>query len=168
MGIPTLVTIGPVSATYTATPGANRLGVYFAASGGGGGGGYPCGSSGGPGGSGGYGFVNKPIAQPFAQPYSIGAAGNGGNQFQGGNAAGNFAFTNVSSANGGGGGSRGNPSNPGASGSTGNQTDATFTSFPRNFVFPSEAGAGGGGGPGPGAGSPGVGGQLIIFENTGT
>jgi hypothetical protein len=44
---------------------------------GGGGGGGSGGPTAGAGGSGGYGFYNKPITQPFSQPYSIGAGGNG-------------------------------------------------------------------------------------------
>jgi len=89
MGIMTLSTQGPASGTYTAAPTANRIGVYMWA--GGGGGGYG-------GGQGGYGFYNKPITQPFSQPYSVGAAGNGAPS-QGGNAGGATTIANVGTTN---------------------------------------------------------------------
>ena len=168
MGIPTRVQVGPASGTHTASPTANRLAVYFSGAAGGGGGGYPDGASGGSGGNAAFGFVNKPITQPFSQPFSLGAGGNGGNTFVSGNAGGPSSFTNVYSANGGNGGTRGNgPGNPGPAGSPGNQTGATFTSFPGNFILFNPV-SGGGGGSDSGGGSPGTGGQLIIFENTGT
>ena len=77
MGIPTLVATGPASGTYTAAPTANRIGVDLSAGGGGPGGNSLCGgSTGGTGGAGGFGFYNKPITQPFSQPYAVGASGN--------------------------------------------------------------------------------------------
>ena len=168
MGIPTRVQVGPSSGTHTASPTANRLAIYFAGAAGGGGGGYPNEASGGSGGPGAYGFVNKPITQPFSQPFSLGAGGNGGNTFASGNAGGPSSFTNVFSANAGNGGTRGNgPGSPGPSGSAGSQTGATFTSFPTNFILFNPT-SGGGGGSDSGGGSPGSGAQLIIFENTGT
>jgi len=175
MGIPNLAAIGPASGIYTATPTASRLAVYMWAGGGGGGGtSYNCGG-GSPGGNGGYGFYNKPITQPFVQPYSIGGQGNAGgsNQYSdpkpGGGAGGATTFTNVgtvNAGNGGGGFNNANPSNPGNAGTQPGATyafpHATFMtgSTPRNST--TMAGAYGN------AGNPGGTGVLIVFENTGT
>jgi hypothetical protein len=154
MGIPTLYASGPSSGTFTAGPTANRLAVYMAA--GGGGAAY---SPGGGGGGGGFGFVNKPITQPFSQPYSVGAQGNGGGL--NGNAGGNTVFTNVATFNGGGGGVYN-----GGNGANGNQPGASLTYPRRGFVVGFEAGRGGD--TGNLQGSPGTGGVLAVFENTGT
>jgi hypothetical protein len=95
MGIPTLITQGPASGTYTAAAGASRIGVYMWAGGGGGS------NNGATGGNGGFGFYNKPITQPFSQPYAIGGAGTG----PGGSGAGGATnVANVGTVNGGGGG----------------------------------------------------------------
>jgi hypothetical protein len=114
MGIPVLAVAGPTSGTYTANPTANRIGVYMYAGGGGstprGG---PQGNSVGFGGDGGFGFYNKPIAQPFSQPYSVGAGGN--NNPTNANSGGNTTLTNVGTVNGGAGGQR-FPTVPGANG----------------------------------------------------
>jgi hypothetical protein len=168
MGIPTLMAIGPTSGTYTATPSANRLGVYMYAGGGGATG------SGATGGAGGGGFYNKPITQPFAQPYAVGAGGAGGIFPGNGSAGGNTTFTNVGTVNGGVGG----PSN-----TTGNQPGSSLA-VPINFrggpVRVSTPGTQirfgfGFGGTGweprgccPGIGNTGGAGALIIYENTGT
>jgi len=154
MGIPTLYSVGPSSGTFTAGPTANRLAVYMAA--GGGGAAY---SPGGGGGGGGFGFVNKPITQPFSQPYSVGAQGNGGGL--NGNAGGNTVFTNVATFNGGGGGVYN-----GGNGANGNQPGASLTYPKRGFVVGFEAGRGGD--TGNLQGSPGTSGVLAVFENTGT
>jgi len=167
MGIPTRFTVGPSSGTHTASPTASRLGVYMVAAGGGGKGGNP-----GSGGDGGFGFINKPITQPFAQPFSVGAAGTGGpSNGPPGNAGGTVAFTNVGTFNGGSGGP------PGAAGS---QPGASLTYPNRAFVIGSLFGIGGAGG-NPGSqpnpevpsnpsnpGSPGSPGVLVVFENIGT
>jgi hypothetical protein len=93
MGIPNLVVTGPATGTYTATPTANRLGVYMWAGGGSGrfapGPGFYS-----IGGSGGGGFYNKPITQPFSQPYTVGAGAN-----TGGGAGSPTTFTNVGTVN---------------------------------------------------------------------
>jgi hypothetical protein len=162
MGIPALYAVGPTSGTYTASPTANRIGVYLFGGGGGGGqGSYPMcmGFSPGPaGGGGGFGFYNKPITQPFSQPYSIGAGGNFTNPTQTGNAGGASNFANVGTANAGNGGgtSNQNPGNPG------NAPGASFTYPVRDFVVGMSLG---GSNPGPSSGNAG---GLVIFENTGT
>jgi hypothetical protein len=170
MGIPKLVSVGPASGTFTATPTANRLGVYMYAGGGGGGRAGPGeGAPAGTAGSGGFGFYNKPITQPFSQPYSVGAGGNVAPST--GNAGGATNFTNVGTVNAGAGGGGGNG---GAPGSSGNQPGASLTYPAREFVVggsPSgiSFGAGGGGGSPPyGSGNAGGTGVLVVFENTGT
>jgi len=57
MGIPTLFQVGPASGTYTAGPTTNRIIAYS--------------YGGGP--AGGFGAYNIPIAQPYSQPFSVGA-----------------------------------------------------------------------------------------------
>jgi hypothetical protein len=163
MGIPTLYSVGPASGTYTSSPTANRIGVYMYAGGGGkGGNNNTGGKSGGPGGSGGFGFYNKPITQPFAQPYSVGAGGNagpeggGGTTYPAGNAGGASTIANVGTVNGGAGGNGSSDSNNGNSGASGNAPAASFTYPTRAFVVGSNFG------------SPDTGGVIVVFENTGT
>jgi hypothetical protein len=173
MGIPKQYTLGPGSGTFTAAPTANRIGVYMAAGGGGGGGGFrDFGRGGSPGGAGGFGFYNKPITQPFAQPYSVGGGGNGGaagDQSSGsGNAGGATQIANVGTVNGGAGGP-GPGNNAGAAGSA----PAASLTYPNvAFMFGQPFGAGGSGGsPGAAPGGPGFVGQagaLLVFDNTGT
>ena len=170
--IPTRAATGPSSGTHTASPSANKLSVFLAAGGGGGGGGAGNGG-GGPGGNGGYGFFNVPISQPFSQPFSVGAAGNGGGQSMSsgapGNAGGNTNLTNVGTVNAGGGGPFG-----GSPGSTGNAPgstySATITSY--NFLIGPYSKSGNGGSSGQNCmtanpGNPGSPGGLIIYENIG-
>jgi len=162
MGIPTLVSVGPASGTYTASPTANRIGVYLFA---GGGGGTP--ATNGSGGSGGFGFWNKPITQPFAsKPFAVG--GGGGTP----GAGGATNITCVGTANAGAGGS-GNTT--GASGNApGSALAGRGPAWPesaRPFVSGDNfgtAGAAGGSMCNPQPGSPGKGGILFVFENTGT
>jgi hypothetical protein len=150
MGIPTLMVAGPASGTYTAAPTANRIGVYMYAGGGNTG---PCNS----GGDGGGGFWNKPITQPFSQPYAVGGA------------TGNTTLTNVGTANA---GANGSPSNPGAAG---NQPGSSLT-IPMKFRGGAETQPGNNFGQvtygysfSKGASNgPATGGAMIIFENTGT
>ena len=162
--VPVLAVSGPTSGTFTASANANRLGVYMYA-GGGGGGTSPMG--GGPGGSGGFGFYNKPITQPFSQPYSVGAAGTGGSYNPTGPAGGATNFTNVGTVNGGSGGS-GN-----STGASGNAPGATNTWSLRTLIAGTSFGAGGGGANNPGMCTPssptqgGGAGGLIVFDNTG-
>jgi len=154
MGIPTLISTGPASGTFTASPTTNRLAVYMWAGGGG-----ACGATGRYGG--GFGFYNKPIAQPFSQPYSVGAPGN----YPGGT-GGNTTLANVGTVNGGM-SSAGNA--PGATlvGVRGQIASISnvygfgsmcMTSYTGNFGF------GGGGGNQSGGNQ----GALVIFENNGT
>jgi hypothetical protein len=174
MGIPTLYSVGPSSGTYTAAPSANRIGAYIYA-GGGGGGGSTNFATGGAGGGGGYGFYNKPITQPFSQPYAVGTQGNSGPGA--GNAGGATNFTNVGAVNAGNGGNQSNTPSGGSPGSAGTQPGASFTYPTRAFIVGSNFGAGGPGGAGnpqmemmygPGAGTAGQTGVIVIFENTGT
>jgi hypothetical protein len=156
MGIPTLYAVGPSSGTYTATPTANRLGVYMMAGGGAGVGTSDFANSGGSGGQGGFGFYNKPITAPFAQPYSAGGASGASN------------FTNVGTVNAGNNGSVSN-NMTGAPGNSGNAPGASFT-YPvagKQFVVGGSFGGGGAGAGGP-MGSPGTPGVIVVFENTGT
>lgn len=146
MGILTLMTPGPASGTYTATPGASRLAVYMMAGGGNPGVGHPFGQPPGSGGPGGFGFFNKVITQPFSQPYAVAGA------------AGNTTVTNVGTVNAGNAGNTANPSAPGNPGNPGNAPGADIT-LPAGGTF-----IVGGSGLG-GAGAPGA---LAIFENTGT
>jgi hypothetical protein len=174
-GVLTLQAVGPASGTYTASPGANRLLVYMAG-GGGGMGGYT--GNGIQSGAGGFGFWNKPITQPFSQPYSVGGGGSSPGNSNGG-AGGASNFTNVGTANGGngvtyGGTAAGNPGNaPGSTislGSNGffggptNSTsgDAGTVRISSGFGAYAQANAGAQNGIG------GNGGVLIVFENTGT
>ena len=103
MGIPTLMVAGPASGTFTASPTTNRLGVYLYA----GGGAAPGGNV--TGGTGGGGFYNKPITQPFSQPYSVGGGG------------GNTTMANVGTVN------AGNAGSPNAAGNAGTQPGASLT-----------------------------------------
>jgi hypothetical protein len=178
MAIPTLIAVGPASGTYTATPSANRLGVYMYA-----GGGASNGSDINPGrsgGSGGGGFYNKPITQPFSQPYAVGAQGNA--TAANGNAGGATNFANVGVVNG------GAAATGPASGADGNQPGSSLTipatnSIRGGRVIVSSGGPGGtnlvvgfgaggvgrnSGGCGPAPGQGGNPGGLIIYENTGT
>jgi hypothetical protein len=180
MGIPVLYAVGPSTGTYTKNNAANRIGAYLLG-GGGGGGGARFESIGGKGGYGGFGFYNYPSTTAFSQPYSIGGPGNGGGGSNGpggaGNAGGATNITNLGTVNGGSGGSGGPP---GAAGAQGNAPGAAFTvpalALSPMFVVGGNYGNGGaGGGPscGPGqAGNPGsaagIGGSIVIFENTGT
>jgi hypothetical protein len=168
--IPTQTTVGPASGTYTATPTANRLAVYMFAGGGGAGGGVNS-QSGGPGGVGGYGFYNKPIAQPFAQPYAVGAPGNGANWPSAGGAGGATTIANVGTVNGGNGGNAAAFQTPGNAGSAGNAPGAALVPFRRAFVVGDTFGTAGFGtnpNDSAGTGNPGVSGALCVFENTGT
>jgi hypothetical protein len=161
MGIPTRYSVGPTSGTHTAAPTANRLGVYMTA---GGGGGTVFQNTGGS--IGGFGFYNKPITQPFAQPFAVGGGGAGAFSTSGGT-GGATTFTNVGTVNGGGGTIR--PG--GAAGAVGNAPGAslTYPSAAKDFVVGGAFGAGGAASPdGVNAGGPGVAGVLVIFENTGT
>jgi len=159
--IPTLTATGPASATYTATPTANRLAVYMWAGGGGGGNNGNYCSPGGSGGQGGYGFYNKPIAQPFAQPYSVGAPGPGRTPNVGaGTAGGATNFANVGTVNGGNGGSQNGPA-----GSAGTAPGASLAFSPSDFIVSGKGAGGAGGG---GGGFPGGAGFLLVYENTGT
>jgi len=168
MGIPTLMVYGPASGTYTAAPTANRIGVYLYG-GASGGRATPVAS---PGSNGGGGFWNKPITQPFSQPYSVGGGGNFSPMASPG-AGGATNITNVGTANGGSGAS-----------TPGNQPGSDLT-VPINFRggpfqnvgfgFPQSpqfgfggAGLGGNYMCGDATGSQGLAGAIIVFENTGT
>jgi hypothetical protein len=177
MGIPLVAVSGPASGTLTASPTANRLGCYLFAGGGGSSGGAWSSNpgNGAVGGAGGFGFYNKPITQPFSQPYSVGGAGNagggvgpspGGYQAAGG-AGGNTTITNVGTVNGGNGG------NAATAGNAGTQPGASQTFSLRSFIIGFTAGTAGapagfrmdnGGTPGNAGGA----GALAVFENTGT
>jgi len=170
MGILTLAAEGPASGTYTASPTANRLAVYMWAGGAGGAISDNPSRSGAPGG---YGFYNKPITQPFSQPYSIAAAGNT-TPSQSGGAGGNTTFTNVGTVNGGAGAPNG-----GNQGASGTAPGATLVGLRNQIATISKIGTQpsmcgqaylgvfgyGAGGTYYNSGHPGA---LIIFENTGT
>ena len=163
MGIPVLATTGPSSGTYTASPTANRIGAYMWAGGGGSGNGAgdPFFTAGGSGGGGGFGFYNKPISQPFSQPYSIGAGGNPQS------AGGATNIANVGTVNAGNGGNNAPGPTPGNPGTSGNAPGASLTfSNLRQFVIGTPGGTGATGGVNPA--QAGTAGALIIFENTGT
>jgi hypothetical protein len=153
-GVQTLSAIGPTSGTYTASPTANRLAVYMTAGGGNVGNTVLAGQCppfslpGGAGGAGGFGFFNKPISQPFSQPYAVGGV------------AGNTTIANVGTVNAGNAGNPGqNPNNgpvaPGNPGNPGNSPGATISlnANRTNVIGP--------------AGSQ-VTGQIAVFENIGT
>ena len=186
--VPKLLSQGPASGTYTASPTANRLAVYLYAGAGRPGTGAPNGPSGGFGGFGGWGFFDKPITQPFSQPYSIGGTGNQNppGDFRSGapgNPGGNTTIANVGTVNGGGGGGGGGYNVPTGPSSPG--TAPTATIAPPN-QYRGMSGAPFGQGTGDygltGTNSPGgfvqnlnapnVGpnaqGAIIVWENTGT
>ena len=159
MGIPTRYSVGPTSGTHTAGPTTNRLGVYMYAGGGGGSGGL---HPGGAGGVGGYGFYNKPITQPFAQPFAVGGGGGGGSPTQAGGAGGATNLANVGTVNG------------GAGNTPGTAPGASLTYPTRQFVVGGTFSTGGNKGD-PGTmcnpaspGNVGTGGVLVVFENSGT
>jgi hypothetical protein len=168
MGIPTLMAGGPSSGTFTAGPTTNRLGVYMYAGGGGAGPDPGCiGNR--QGGYGGAGFYNKPITQPFSQPYSVGAGGNPNAGGPPGSSGGNTTMANVGTVNGGGGG----PNQANVYASPGNQPGASLTIS--NQYRPGGStgtpGATGSTAAGIGAVNPQVGGGsgfLVVFENSGT
>jgi hypothetical protein len=169
MGIPTLVALGPSSGTYTASPSANRIGAYIAAGGGGAAGGDESNPSS-PGGVGGYGFYNKPITQPFSQPYSVGGGGPGSMYGSPGGSGGNSTIANVGTVNAG----AGSNWPKGAAGAPGNAPGASLT-YPNSatavIIGPGFRSAGSGGSVGMearfsgGSGSPGI---ILVYENTGT
>jgi hypothetical protein len=167
--VPLRFSVGPASGTHTAQPSANRMAVYMVAGGGGGAGSSPFGP-GSTGGQGGFGFYNKPITQPFAQPFAVAAGGNSG--FGGGGVGGNTVFTNVGTVNGGNGASAPTPGGPAPGGSQGNAPGASLTYPNADFVIGGNRGAGGSGGSKPNEGntpgSTGTPGVLVVFENTGT
>jgi hypothetical protein len=172
MGVPVLYSVGPASGTFTAAPTANRLGVYMVAGGGGGAQGQTTFTSGGTGGQGGFGFYNKPITQPFSQPYATGGGGNAPGT------GGTTTIANVGTVNGGAGGNPGNPGNPGAAGNAPGAS-LTYPVSAKTFVV---GGSFGGGGSGGNTGGPqmegqsqpatppqgGTAGVLVVFDNTGT
>ena len=190
MEIPTRYSVGPTSGTHTAQPTANRLGVYMTAGAGGGGGGSYLAGGGGAGGASGFGFFNKPITQPFSEPFSVGGVGNtsglGIPTGSPGGSGGNTTIANVGTVNGGGGGGvNGGSQTPGATGSTGNAPGASLTYPTRRFIVGGNfgnvgsAGSPGGGNPNPdpegnpflftaSPGNAGNVGVLVVFENTGT
>jgi hypothetical protein len=167
--VPTLLAVGPTSGTFTAGPSTNRLGVYMFAGGGGGG---VQQNAGGNGGGGGYGFYNKPITQPFSQPYSVGAGGNGGPGPAGGpgNAGGATTIANFGTVNGGNGGNGSGGGGAGNPGNTGTAPGSALSFYsPRDFVVGASYGGGGGGiAFQPGNAGAGGGGFLTVFENSGT
>jgi len=180
--VPTQYTVGPASGTFTAQPTANRLSVWMMAGGGGGGARLgPSSQAGGPGASGGWGYFNVPIVQPYSVPYSVGAAGN----TSGAGGATNLGGPTGKIVNGGNAGNGGNPTGSGNPGNFGTAPGASLSNYPRTWMLGGVTGNGvgvypyssvnlqGAGGPG-GDGSadvppqPGIPGALVIFENTGT
>ena len=166
MGIPTLMVQGPGSGTYTAGPTTNRIGVYMYA--GGGGGSQGCCQPQKTGGNGGAGFYNKPITQPFSQPYSVGGAGNNNPSGTGGS-GGNTTMANVGTVNGG----AGAPNN--ATGANGTQPGSNLTivnmfrpgAQSSQEVTQTNGPKAAGMGACPSSGIPGPG-LIIVYENSGT
>jgi hypothetical protein len=150
-GVQTLSAIGPASGTFTASPTANRLAVYMTAGAGNAGnttfGGQcpPFSLPGGAGGAGGFGFFNKPISQPFSQPYSVGGA------------AGNTTIANIGTVNAGNNGQPGQP--PTSGGNPGNPGNAPGATISLNVNRTNVIGS---------ASSSSTTGQIAIFENIGT
>jgi hypothetical protein len=157
MEVPVLYSVGPASGTFTASPTANRIGVYMVGGGGASGTGDGGCRAGGTGGNGGFGFYNKPITQPFSQPYSVGGS------------AGNTTITNVGTVNAGNRGGNYIANGPGNPGNPGSAPAASLTYPNNNFIIGSPYGNGAGGATGipqgPFPGNPGV---LVVFANTGT
>jgi len=149
MGILVKGSSGPTSGTYTAAPTANRIGVYMIA--GGGNAGANSGSpmcdapkAGGSGGAGGYGFFNKPIVQPFSQPFSVGGT------------AATTTIANVGTVNQGNNGNNASIGSGGNPGNAGTAPTADLVYDNRNFLIGGSYGGGS------------TVGYLAIFENTGT
>jgi hypothetical protein len=123
------------------------------------------------GGSGGAGFYNKPITQPFSQPYSIGGGGASAPGCANAGAGGNTTIANVGTVNGG-------AASPGlASGANGTQPGSNLT-IPNRFR-PGGFTQQGPNGSQPsdsknlaigmsGMSGPGIQGMLIVYENNGT
>jgi hypothetical protein len=157
MEVPVLYSVGPASGTFTASPTANRIGVYMVGGGGASGTGDGGCRAGGTGGNGGFGFYNKPIVQPFSQPYSVGGS------------AGNTTIANVGTVNAGNRGGNYIANGPGNPGNAGSAPLASLTYPDNNFIIGSPYGNGGTGSTGvpqgPFPGNPGV---LVVFANTGT
>jgi hypothetical protein len=116
------------------------------------------------GGTGGAGFYNKPITQPFSQPYSVGAGGNSAPSNA--NAGGSTTIANVGTVNGGG-------AAGGSPGANGNQPGSNLTIV--NAFRPGGYGRAGSQSSvlsaGTGAtcsGQTGGTGLLVVFENSGT
>jgi hypothetical protein len=166
--VPTLLSIGPATGTYTASSNANRI-LAFGYGGQGGSGGHITGyenhGSGGVGGLGGFGYYNIPVAQPYSQPYTAAATGNAGSNVHAntgnpGNSGGTTTLGpggSVFSITGGNGGN-GAQFPPGNPGNTGTATPSGSLSIPssnRNFYVGGTFGDGGAG-------------KIIIFENIGT
>jgi hypothetical protein len=174
MGIPTRYSVGPASGTHTAAPTASRLGVYMYSGGGAAGSTQNQGVLPMAGGAGGYGFYNKPITQPFSQPFSVGGGGNNpGTTTAPGNAGGATNVGTVGTVNGGTGSAA---NSPGATGTAGTAPGASLTwpTAGKQFLTGAPYGVGGTlmgmGGPEDAyrIGGSGTGGVLVIFENTGT
>ena len=152
--VPTRMTIGPASGTHTANPATNRMLVYMLAGAGANGSGQGIGQEppyyqeGGNGGFGGFGFFDKPITQPFAQPFSVGGPG------------GNTTVTNVGTVNAGSTGGSPPGSGQGASGNAPGATIAVVNNW-TNFVIGAPRGVATNA-----IGS--FGGSLAIYENIGT
>jgi hypothetical protein len=177
---PVLIVQGPSTGTYTANAASNYAGAYAFSGGGGGGGGAgtPTGARpGGDGGTGGFGYFGFSTTAPYSQPYSIGGAGNAGNGGVTAGGAGNAGGAttlgpggSIITTNGGAGG----PGNAINAGANGNAPGANFT-YPiptRQLVIGGTYSTKGNKGIGVAApagnpGTPGVGGALLIFENTG-
>ena len=92
------------SGTYTANATATLIGAFMRGGGGGPGGNWQNGALGTRGGLGGFGYFETPIAQPYAQPYSVGSGGNQGPYQDVGSAGGSTTIANLGTANGGAGG----------------------------------------------------------------
>jgi hypothetical protein len=159
--IPTKIQQGPASGTFTADAGTNYISSYLWAGGGGNGGPrFPNNAgpaTGGTGGTGGFGLFQGNIAQPFSQPFGVGAAGSSGSgadySSNPGNAGGSTFITTFGTANAGNGGGAAPGSSAGNPGSAPGSFPGSIT---RTFIT------------GVSYGAPATAGYMIIYENIGS
>ena len=148
--VPKLNESGPASGTYTASSNASSILCYATGGGGGQGGTHPRGGRGGAGGNGMVAVYSIPVSNPFSQPFTVGAHGNGPspqpptNQgfASNANAGGATSLGSLFTVNGGNGGNAGfNSPAPGPGAGSGNHgNDGTASSSPVAALFSSAEG----------------------------
>ena len=157
---------GPASGTYTAQPGTSSAFALMGSGGGGGGEAMPA-NVGGNAGDGAFGLYKITITQPYSQPYSVGAAGQGGD-YDGvpKNAGGDTTIANVGTVTGGGSGGGAGPQNPGNDGNPGSAPGTTNTVTLSTYQGKTLPTGGNRGNTPRGGGNDGGAGFLMVFEDS--